>query len=220
MRFARSKRFSLPQVRGRDMAKAGLGACAALAMLFGASEVREALPSINDGGFAQSLRQSAWTEALSDQSGSGAWPWQDVSARMSLLQAASVRRLGLSASLRDATTDIVILDHSNSAQPDKDDAKARPVQGDVALGDVGPGKVAIGDRITFTASDGATCVYRVTGHPVVDPHLASGQAERTAGEAGLFECSPLDSLILQATQSAQARKAVPAPLPENNQRNL
>lgn len=220
MPLGRSKRFSLPQVRGRDVAKASLGACAALAMLFGASEIREVFPSMDEGGFAQSLRQSAWTEALSGQSGSGSWPWQDVSGSMSLLPSATVRRLGLSAALRDATTDIVVLGQAPRSPQNEGKSTARSTEGDIALGDVGSGTVGIGDRITFTASDGATCVYRVTGRPVVDPHLASGHVERAKGEAGIFDCSPLDGLILQAAQDAQAQKSVPAPLRANSQRNL
>ncbi|MEM8643489.1 MAG: hypothetical protein AAGF09_01200, partial [Pseudomonadota bacterium] len=91
-------------------------------------------------------------------------------------------------------------------------------EGDIALGDVGSGKVNIGDSITFTANDGATCVYRVTGHPVVDPHLGSGQPEGTRGEAGLFDCSPLDNLIMRATHKAQ--KEVPSENTVGQQRKL
>lgn len=224
MPFGRSNRFSLPRVRGRDVAKAGLGACVGLAMLLGASEVREVFPSINDGGFAQSLRQSAWNKALSDQSAADAWPWQDVSAPMSLLPSAKVRRLGLSAALRDTAPDVAAAGPSDRSPAANGESVTRSMEGDVALGDAGSGKVGIGDRITFTASDGATCVYRVTGRPVVDPHLASGHAERATGEAGLFDCSQLDNLILQAAQQAAegapARKGVAAPLPANHQRNL
>ena len=220
MPLGRSTFFSLPQVRGRDLAKAGLGACTALAVLFGASELRDALPSMDDGGFAQSLRQSAWNQALSDQSAADIWPWQDMSAHMSLVPSAKVRRLGLSAALRDAASDVVALDPSVRPSTSKGESVARSMEGDVALGDVGSGKVGIGDRITFTASDGATCVYRVTGRPVVDPHLASAHAERATGESGLFDCSRLDRLILQAAQGNAARKSVAPPLPADNQRNL
>ncbi|ODR98369.1 hypothetical protein AUC68_07945 [Methyloceanibacter methanicus] len=210
-----------PKGRRRIVAKAGLGACAAFAALLAASEVRDVFPAVDEGGLAQSLRQSAWTKALSGHATAQDWPWQNVSARMSRLPSAPVRRLGLSASLRDATdtaTQAVSLSPAGAAPAKQSDAIARSMEGDVALGDVGSGTVGIGDSITFTASDGATCVYRVTGRPVVDPHLASGEAEGAQGEAGLFECSPLDSLILRATQ--QARKNVPAPRPADNQRKL
>lgn len=221
--MARERLMRAPRLRRRRRiaAKTGLGAFAALAVLFAASEIRNVLPTIDEGGFAQSLRQSAWTKALSGHSIAGAWPWQNVSAHMSRLPSATVRRLGLSASLRDVTdttTAPVSLGQANTVPAEQGNSIARSMEGDIALGDVGSGTVGIGDSITFTASDGATCVYRVTGRPVVDPHLASGEAEGAQGEAGLFECSPLDRLILRATQ--QARENLPTARPEDNQRKL
>ena len=217
MQLEGSMRTPRPTGRQRIVAKAGLGACAALAVLFAASEVRDVFPAVDDGGLAQSLRQSAWTKALSGHAAAQDWPWQNVSARMSRLPSAPVRRLGLSASLRDATetaAQSVSVSQTSKAPAKQGDAIAQSAEGDVALGDVGSGTVGIGDSITFTANDGATCVYRVTGRPVVDPHLASGEAEGAQGEAGLFECSPLDSLILRES------KDLPAPRPADNQRKL
>ena len=85
----------------------------------------------------------------------------------------------------------------SNAPPRDHAAQGREQQGDVALSDV-----TIGDSSTFTGTDGATCVYQVTGRRVVDPHLAASEAERFDGEASLFECSPLESPIMQATQGA------------------
>lgn len=213
-----SKPSSAP--RRRIAAKACLAASAALVALFAASSVRDAFPTMNEDGFAQSLRQSAWTKALSDESLAEAWPWQNVSQHMSALPSAKVRRLGLSAALRDMTETPVEPGALRDSSPSLASQKPIPrtTQGDVALGDVGSGKVAIGDSITFTANDGATCVYRVTGHPVVDPHLGSRQAEGAKDEAGLFECSPLDTLIMRATQGAP--KVGPEARPLEQQRKL
>lgn len=218
MRKQTLKPSSMPAPRRRLAAKTCLAASAALVALFAASNVRDAFPTMNEDGLAQSLRQSAWTKALSDQSAAEAWPWQNVSQHMSALPSAKVRRLGLSASFRDMTE--VAAEPGRSANPSLASQKSSPrsAQGDVALGDVGSGTVGIGDSITFTADDGATCVYRVTGRPVVDPHLDSRQAEGAKGEAGLFDCSPLDTLIMRATQAAP--KAAPEAHAIEHQRKL
>ena len=191
--------------RRRIAMKAGLAASAALVVLVAASGVRDAFPTMNENGLAQSLRQSAWTKALSDRSVAEAWPWQNISPRMSQLPTAKVRRLGLSASLRDMSEAPAEPSEARDTNPSLASQKPSPrsMEGDIALGDVGSGNVGIGDSITFTADDGATCVYRVTGRPVVDPHLDSRQAAGTKGEAGLFVCSPLDTLMMRATQDAQ-----------------
>ncbi|BAQ18057.1 DUF1109 domain-containing protein [Methyloceanibacter caenitepidi] len=214
------KPSSPPAPRRRIAAKTCLAASAALVAMFAASGVRDVFPAMNQDGFAQSLRQSAWTKALSDESAAEAWPWQNVSQNMSALPSAKVRRLGLSAALRDMTETPIEPVAARDSSPSLTSQKPIPrsTQGDVALGDVGSGTVAIGDSITFTANDGATCVYRVTGRPVVDPHLGSRQAEGARDEAGLFECSPLDTFIMRATQGAQ--KAAPEAHPLEHQRKL
>jgi sortase (surface protein transpeptidase) len=80
------------------------------------------------------------------------------------------------------------------------------------------GDVAIGDRITVTAADGSSHVYRVTGRRVVDPHLADTDPGLTGGEVSAVTCWPLGPLvagslrlIIQATQVDPAR---PAPMSE------
>jgi len=205
---------------GRAAAKAALAIAAVVMALFGASEVRDAYSTMDRDGIAHSLRQCAWTTALSGQSEAEAWPWQSVSSPMSPLPSAKVQRLGLSASLRDMTEVAAEFEATRNETGSLASAQSGPNagQGDIALGDAGSGKVGIGDSITFTANDGATCVYRVTGHPVVDPHLDSGQAEGARGETGLFDCSPLDNLIMQATQ--EAHESVPSERAADHQRKL
>ncbi|MGD9068453.1 MAG: hypothetical protein PVJ46_04175, partial [Methyloceanibacter sp.] len=60
---SRMSSFSRLQKAG----KLGLAASAALVVMLAASEVRDIFPAMNEDGFAQSLRQTAWTKALSDQ---------------------------------------------------------------------------------------------------------------------------------------------------------
>ncbi|MDJ0513038.1 MAG: hypothetical protein QNJ62_06310 [Methyloceanibacter sp.] len=220
MRTEKSTHSSAKARRRRVAAKATLAVSAALIALVGASEVRDAVSTMERDGIAHTLRQSAWNTALSGQSVAEAWPWQNVSSRMSPLPSAKVQRLGLSASLRDMSEVASEFEAPRNESGSLASATSGPhaVEGDVALGDIGSGKVGIGDSITFTANDGATCVYRVTGRPVVDPHLGSGQAQGTRGEAGLFDCSPLDSLIMQATQKSQ--ETAPSGRTADHQRKL
>ncbi len=208
----RKSSFSRRQTGG----KLGLAASGALLVMLAASEVREIFPAMNEAGFAQSLRQSAWTEALSDQAATETWPWQNLSPHMSHLSSAKVRRLGLSASLREMTeADHALADPQSLADQAGDQSA---MEGDIALGDVNSGTVSIGDSITFTSNDGATCVYHVTGRPVVDPHLDSGQAGGAMGETGLFDCSPLDTLIMRSSHKIE--KATPQGRPAEHQRKL
>lgn len=213
---SRMSSFSRLQKAG----KLGLAASAALVVMLAASEVRDIFPAMNEDGFAQSLRQTAWTKALSDQAVTEAWPWQNISAPMSHLPSAKVRRLGLSASLREMTEAETEADHA-LADPQSLAHQAvgqNVTEGDIALGDVNPGTVSIGDSITFTASDGATCVYRVTGRPVVDPHLDLEQAGGATGETSLFDCSPLDTLIMRSSHEIES--AAPDGRSKEQQRKL
>lgn len=197
--------------------KAGIGAVATVLVVAGAVQLKDALPTIGEDGLTQALRQSVWKQALGDRSKPAVWPWEDLSVSMSLAPSASVPRLGLSAAVQQKAFPV-------AAQPASDrtaDAKPRRahgarVEGDIALGDVSGGDVTIGDSITFTAADGATCVYRVTGRRVVDPHLAASEAERFDGEAAMFECGPLENLIMQATQGEP--KALPEPADEQQRK--
>ena len=214
MPFRGSVDLLFQSIRPRTMVKAGLGAGAAFAILLGTAEMRDAWPVLNQDGLAQTLRQSAWDQALTGQSAPDHWPWEDVSANLSLAPSAKVRRLGLSAAMRDPSAVSAAPKQTAKGQPNNNKAINGPIEGDIALGNIGSGTVGIGDRITFTANDGATCIYHVTGRPVVDPHLASDEAGDAAGESGLFECGPLESLIMQADQDAAAAMAA------DDQRNL
>ncbi len=209
-----SVQLLLLSLRRRATRKAWLGAVGAVGLAVGGVQTANVLPSLGEDGLAQALRQSVWNQVLADQSTPARWPWEDLSVSMSLAPSASVPRLGLSAAMRRETAGVA---ESTSPAPDRtarvktQKAKSDPVQGDVALSDV-----TIGDSITFTAADGAICVYQVTGRRVVDPHLAASEAERFGGEAALFQCGPLENLIMQATQGEPDA----APKPAEEQRKL
>lgn len=209
-----SVQLLLLSLRRRATRKAWLGAVGAVGLAVGGVQLANVLPSLGEDGLAQALRQSVWNQVLADQSTPARWPWEDLSVSMSLAPSASVPRLGLSAAMRRETAGVA---ESTSPAPDRtarvktQKAKSDQVQGDVALSDV-----TIGDSITFTAADGAICVYQVTGRRVVDPHLAASEAERFGGEAALFQCGPLENLIMQATQGEPDA----APKPAEEQRKL
>ena len=206
-----SVRFLLPSLRMGLARKAAICVSATAVLVFGAAVVRDAFPAIERDGLAQTLRQSVWAEALSGQSTPVRWPWEDLTVSMSLDPSANVPRLGLSAAMQIEAPPVRTTD-AKRARADRN--KTAEHAGDVALRDV-----EIGSNITFTAADGATCIYRVTGRPVVDPHLTAGEAGRTLGEAAmgeaaLFECGKLENLIMQATQAA------PKPSPSGAQHDL
>ena len=149
-----------------------------------------ALTALGAAKFAPVLHESAWQRALVGEP-SQAWPWEDTQAS----NHAAVSRLGLSAAL-------------NETIPQMEIAPATPRQGkDAKSSRLQLGDVAIGDRITVTASDGSSRDYRVTGRKVVgDPHLAEGDSVApTGGEVSPITCWPLDvvdgtlRLIIQAT---------------------
>jgi hypothetical protein len=192
-----------------------LGAIGAVGLVVGGVQLANVLPSLGEDGLAQALRQSVWNQVLADQSTPARWPWEDLSVSMSLAPSgSSVPRLGLSAAMRRETAGVaesVLPAPDRAARAKTHRAKSDQVQGDVALGDV-----TIGDSITFTAADGAICVYQVTGRRVIDPHLAASEAERFGGEAALFQCGPLEKLIMQATQGEPDA----APKPAEEQRKL
>jgi hypothetical protein len=210
-----SVQLLLLSLRPRASRKAGIGAAIVVLVLLGAFQFREVLPSIGTDGLVQTFRQSLWAQALSGQSKAERWPWEDLAANMSIAPGAKVPRLGLSAALHKYETAEILQPapppaHRAQAKADK----ATAAQGDVALSDV-----KIGDSITFTAADGATCVYRVTGHRVVDPHLAESAAGPIDGAVSLLQCGPLESLIRQATQGAQQEpQAAPEPAADDQQK--
>ena len=205
--------------RRRGVRQAGVGTAVAVLLLAAAAQFQHAFLSIGEDGFVQALRQSVWKRALADQAQATPWPWQDLSTNMSLAPGATVPRLGLSAALRSQVVSepAALPPDGGAAAKTASNAKPRAhdAQGDVALGDV-----TIGGSITFTAADGATCVYQVTGRRVVDPHLAASEAERFDGEVSLFECSPLESLIMRATQDAAQSEPTAPVTPDGDQQKL
>lgn len=215
-----SVQLLLLSLRRRATRKAWLGAVGAVGLAVGGVQLANVLPPLGEDGLAQALRQSVWNQVLADQSTPARWPWEDLSVSMSLAPSASVPRLGLSAAMRRETAGVA---ESTSPAPDRTarvkTQKAKndhQVQGDVALSDVTLSDLTIGDSITFTAADGATCIYQVTGRRVVDPHLVASEAERFGGEAALFQCGPLENLIMQATQGEPDA----APKPAEEQQKL
>jgi hypothetical protein len=190
----------------------GIGAAVFILLLTGfLLQLKAGVPLLDKSSFAQALRQSAWERALAGQSQPERWPWEDLSANMSLAPSAKVPRLGLSAELHKRAANA-----PEHASPARHAPTKTGSDGDVAISDV-----AIGDSITFTAADGATCVYRITKRRVVDPHLAEGEAERADGGASPFTCTPLDRLIMEASQGALTEGAPQVtPKPATDQQKL
>jgi len=88
----------------RATRKAAIGAVAIGLLGVGAVQLNNALSSLGEDGLVYALRQSAWQQALADQSKPIRWPWEDLSASMSLAPTATtVPRLGLSAAMRTET---------------------------------------------------------------------------------------------------------------------
>jgi hypothetical protein len=206
-----SVQFLLLSLRPRATLGLGFGVAAVGLLLVSLIPLKEDFPLFEKTGVPQALRQSVWDRALSGQSGAERWPWEDVSVNMSLAPGAAVPRLGLSATLLKQDADGT----PAAAKPHRVAGvrahKPAAAQGDIALGDA-PGGVKIGDSITFTAADGAICVYRVTGHRVVDPHIAETELGPVDGTVALFDGGELEDLIQQATQGAQGEpKAQPHP---------
>jgi len=186
-----SVQLLLLSLRPRATLGWGIGATVVILLLAGLAMVRQGFPLLEKAGIAQALRQSVWEQALAGQSRPDRWPWEDLTINMSLAPTASVPRLGLSAAIGDQMGDTA---EQTSPAPHRARAAA-DTESATPLGDVALSDVAIGDSITFTAADGATCVYRVTGRPVVDPHLAEREAEQSDGTASVFSCGPLDRVM-------------------------
>jgi hypothetical protein len=158
-------------------------------------------------GLIQTLRQSAWQHALAGLPQQTSWPWTEKASNAT----PSVPRLGLSATLvkdigsnQDEGASLEAID----PQPAQD-----PHLPQIKLGDVN-----VGDRITVTAADGSSRVYRVTGRKVVDPHLAETAPVASDNDKSLVTCLPLDPLlasslrlVIQATKVDQVAPAEPSP---------
>ncbi len=217
-----SVQFLLLFFRPRAMLGLGLGAAVVTLLLTGLIQFRAGFPLLDKGGLAQAVRQSVWEQALAGQSQPERWPWEDLSVNMSLVPAAKVPRLGLSAEIVKHAADVA---EQASSEPHRV-ARADAHNATAPLGDVALSDVTISNSITFTTADGALCVYRASGRRVVDPHLVDGEAERTDGGASLFTCGPLGRLIIDAAQGGLTQggltdgKAQATPQTVDEQRNL
>jgi sortase A len=173
-----------------------IGAAAAVTVLVGLAQLGDRFPLMERTGLGQLLHQSAWTKALSVQAEQTAWPWEDPT----FVPSAKVPRLGLSAAVTMGPDE---QDHSwLGALPGSEIGKT-----DTDLRDV-----AIGDRITVTAADGSSHIYRVTGRRVVDPHLQDPESALDDQEVSLVTCWPLDPCI--AGSQHLIIEATPEELPE------
>lgn len=199
-----SVQFLLLSFRPRATLGWGLGAAAVILLVAGLIQTRVGFPLLDKDGLAHAVRQSVWKQALAGQSKPERWPWDDMSVNMSLVPVASVPRLGLSAAIvkHAAPEPAASIPHRT--------ARLRQSKDTALLGDVALSDVTIGDSITFTANDGAVCVYRVSGRRVVDPHLADSQAERIDAATSLFTCEPLGRLIIGAAHSAHPHQGARA----------
>jgi Sortase domain len=177
-----------------------IGTVAAVAVLVGISQLGDRFPLMERTGLGQLLHQSAWTKALSGQAEQTTWPWEDPT----FIPSAKVPRLGLSAA--------VIMGPDEQGQP-----WLGPLPGnEIGKSDKDLRDVAVGDRITVTAADGSSHIYRVTGRRVVDPHLQDPDPELGDAEVSLVTCWPLDPciagsqhLIIQATPDVLPEMSVP-----------
>jgi sortase A len=186
----------------------GIAAGAGLLLLVGLVQAGTGSPFTVRAGLAEALHQSAWQHALAGQAEPKPWPWEDGAS----LPYTQVPQLGLSATVVKGTGDQHL---SPLPRPGgtsgRDVHKARAELGDVA----------IGDRITVTAADGSSHVYKVTGRRVVDPHLAEAEAAPPESDVSLLTCAPLESLagslrlIIQATEAAPP---TPEPAPAAEQK--
>jgi hypothetical protein len=177
-----------------------VGTVSAALLVTGVLQAGGEFPLLKRTGLAQILRQSAWDHALAGLPAQPDWPWAETSAGT----AGGVPRLGVSAS-------IVKDSHADSTASLTADSSQDP--------HLPPGKssdVSVGDRVTVTAADGSSRVYRVIGRKVVDPHLA--ESEPSGDDPTLVNCLPLDPvlagslrLVIQATKAEPAAQSAPKP---------
>jgi hypothetical protein len=153
-------------------------------------------PFLTRTGLAQALRQSAWHHALAGLPEQTVWPWTDASDTA----APELQQLGLSAAVAKDS----LAESSLEAEPTPVE-RARSSRKELS-------QVSVGDRITITAANESSRVYRVTGRRVVDPHLAEDESARKPldTDATLVSCLPLDPalantlrLVIEATRLEQ-----------------
>jgi hypothetical protein len=206
-----SAQFLLLSSRPRAMLGWGIGAAAIVFFLMaGLVFTKDEFPLLAKTGLAQALRQSVWQQALAGQGQPEHWPWDETSAKMSLVPAiARVPRLGLSAAIlkRAADTQGAPARHLTDASGAKT-RNASPEVGDVAIGDGALGHVAIGDSITLTSADGTSHVYKITGRRVVDPHLAGRDSALSDAKPSRIACWPLEAIQATKTEPPAAPQRI------------
>lgn len=176
----------------RSRARRGwtIGAIAGVLIAAGLLHGGGDFPLLTRTGLAQLLHQSAWQHALAGSPEQAPWPWAENSPGAT----AAVPQLGLSAS--------VVKEESPGIASAEDPHLPR-----TKLSGVG-----VGDRITVTAADGSSRVYRVTGRRVVDPHLAE-TGSGSADDDALVSCLLTRSLkrVIQATKVDPPAREDPRP---------
>lgn len=184
----------------RSRPKLGSAAAAALLLMLAAAlHALGKFPISSRMEFVEALRQSAWQQALAGLPEQAPWPWDEAASP----PLTSVPRFGLSASLIE--TGGVEKD-----RPAGIDAKHADAGRDPHLPASGLDQVGIGDRITVTAADGSSSVYRVTGRKVVDPHLAETGGAGVQSDPTLVTCLPFDPLLASSLRLViQATKVAP-----------
>jgi hypothetical protein len=169
--------------RGARACMMGTIAAAIATVAFVRTSGEFALPA--EMGIAKALRQSAWEHALARLPEKTPWPWAEKWS----VPVSSVRQLGLSASLVRAVgsgADATFIEPSPAQDPHLAPSKR--------------GGVNVGDRVTVTAADGSSRVYRVTGSKVVDPHLADEAKDVAVDSGSRGLCLPLDPLLAGSLQ--------------------
>ena len=187
-----SAQFLLLFLRSRARLGWTLGAIVGVLVVAGLIQAGGDFPILSRTGLAQMIRQSAWHQALANMPEQVTWPWADSPTATD----GTVPLLGLSAAVGTAADTVI-----EPSQPAADH-RGQPHNKLTEMG--------IGDRITLTAADGSSRVYRVTGCGVVDPHLADTESGPLDGDPTLVTCLPLDPLlVIQAEPPAS-----PAQRPE------
>ena len=143
-------------------------------------------------GLAQIVRQSAWQQALSGEPPANPWPWD----RGPRAGSPKVVRLGLSAALNAVVSDDTLDRRKLNIRRLSDRHDPHLLADDVA----------VGDRLTVTATRGERQACSVWGRPLADPHLASdiqaeGGDDVVCAQPNTAKAGPLRRLI-DATNGA------------------
>jgi Sortase domain len=187
--------------RSRSRLAWAVGAIVGVLVVAGLLRAGGDFPLLTRTGLAKVIRQSVWQHALAETPEQAPWPWADRPAATD----AKVPRLGLSAAIgkdEDPSQD------EDTALESTQPAGESPQEPRNRLSEVG-----IGDHITVTTADGSSRVYRVTGHRVVDPHLAESDTGALDADPTLVTCLPLDPLLASSLRLVIQATGVAPPTP-------